>query len=425
MAPKMVRTLKLSWGTFHFIMGGFLLLAAGCGGGNEKILEPSAVPQNTASPSAAKAPDLKSLATSSKPKAPVKRKQPELEGNPEDFFEVVDYVHNYQIQHPQAASDAEDQVAVVFPAQKGINSTTFSVIKSGTQNEPVKPDATFELPKGFSAVKEPGYSSQGLPRRIRCERDYSEMVLVPAGVSIQGLSNGDKNASPQFTIYQNAFYIDVHEVTLEQYRRWRSEMIAQKGKIPEPAGNDTQPGDFPALGISYTDALNYARTMGKQLPRETQWEKAARGETGFQYPWGNGRALWQKTRQPGQVDPVGTFSGDLSPYGVLDLSGNAREWCEDWYSENAYQAALALSDAGVVRDWTGPKRPVVPSMRVVRGNQQAWDVSKRTGENMRTPPGDVGFRCVLNLTHSVTDPETSKDNPKPNHPPVPKNSKAF
>jgi len=113
------------------------------------------------------------------------------------------------------------------------------------------------------------------------------------------VKSGDKNATPQFTVYQNAFYIDVLEVTLEQYRRWRSEMIAQKGKIPAPPGNDTQPAEFPALGISYTDALNYARTMGKQLPREAQWEKAARGEMGFQYPWGNGRGSLAENTTPG------------------------------------------------------------------------------------------------------------------------------
>ncbi len=223
------------------------------------------------------------------------------------------------------------------------------------------------------------------------------MVLVPAGISIQGVNESDKNTAPQFTVYQNAFYIDVHEVTLEQYRRWRSEMIAKKGKIPAEAGNNSQPAEFPALGILYTDALNYARTMGKELPLETQWEKAARGETGFLYPWGNGRPLWSKTRNPGQIDSVRSFSGDLSPYGVFDLAGNAREWCRDWFSENAYQSASAFADAGVVRNWTGPKRPVVPGTRVVRGNQQDWKVYKRAGENMRTPPADLGFRCVLNL----------------------------
>ena len=384
-----------------------MLLVVGCGGG-ETVMQKSSKPQKNRSAPKMQAPKLKP----SKPvvKKKPKVKQPELVGNPEDMFEIVDYIHNFEIKKTATAEQGSEQVAVVFPEKPGFNSTTFTVVKSDTQTEQAQPDPAFKLPEGFSAVKEAGYSSQGLPNRIRCERDYSEMVLVPAGISVQGTKNGEKNTGPEFTIYQNTFYIDVHEVTLEQYRRWRSEMIAAKGKIPDPAGNDSQPANFPAMGVSYTDALNYARTMGKQLPHEAQWEKAARGESGFQYPWGNGRALWQKTRQPGQIDPVGTFPGDQSPYGALDMAGNAREWCDDWYSDNAYKAALALSDAGVVRDWTGPKRPVVPSMRVVRGNQKSWEVWKRSAENMRTPPADVGFRGVLNLAIPSSD-EAEKSKP--------------
>ncbi|MCH9653091.1 MAG: formylglycine-generating enzyme family protein [Planctomycetes bacterium] len=398
--------MKSSWRTFYLLAGGLLFLVVGCGG-NEQIANKQTLRQKRSSSSSSDSvPKLKSSGPKSQTKSRGKKKQPILEGKPENFFEVVDYIHNYQIRKPGPDSEADEQYAVLLPAQKGIDSSTFSVIKSVSQGDQGTPDSTFELPKGFSAIDDAGYSAQGLPNRIRCDRDYSEMVLVPAGVSIQGEENGAKNASPQFAIYQNTFYIDVHEVTLEQYRRWRSEMIAQKGKLPEPAGNDRQPAEFPAMGISYTDALNYARTMGKQLPRETQWEKAARGESGFVYPWGNGRALWHKTRMPGQIDPVGSFSGDRSPYGVFDLSGNAREWCDDWYSDNSYQAATALADAGVVRGWEGPKRSVIPSMRVVRGNQKSWDVRKRIGENMRTPPADVGFRCVLNLPKSKDESDT-------------------
>ncbi len=401
----MMRIRKVCCGAFHLFVGGLLLTTAGCGGGSEPQAQRVPVKQKSSS---VQAPKLKSAGSRLKKRFPKKSKQPEIEGKPEDMFEVVDYVHNFEIQKPESDSRSDDLIAVVLPAQKGVDSSTFLITASGKQKEQGEPDSSFKLPEGFSAVDEAGYSLQGLPHRIRCERDYSEMVLVPAGVSVQGVNNGDKNAGPQFTIYQNAFYIDVHEVTLEQYRRWRSEMIAQKGKIPKPAGNDLQPAEFPALGISYTDALNYARTMGKQLPLETQWEKAARGEMGFQYPWGNGRPLWQIVRKPGQIDAVGTFPGDKSPYGVFDLAGNAREWCEDWYSNNPYQAAITLADAGVVRDWSGPKRSVIPSMRAVRGNQQAWNVWKRSGENMRRPPADVGVRCVLNLPNASADTETPK-----------------
>ena len=386
------------------------LTLAGCGGG-ETISEPLRNSGQNDSSSGMRAPQLKPSKPQKPEKKVAKTEAVDLPGDPDDHFEVVEYIHNYAIRQPGDSEQKSDEFAVVLPQQPEANSSTFQVVNNPQVSETqTAPAAAFKLPTGFTVIESAGYSAQGLPRRILCERDSSEMVLVPAGVSVQGVSDPDSKAGPEFTVYQDAFYMDVKEVTLEQYRRWRSEMIAAKGKIPEPAGNDSQPDQYPALGISYTDALNYARTMGKQLPHETQWEKAARGETGFQYPWGNGRELWHQTRQPGQIDPVGVYPGDQSPYGVLDLAGNAREWCDDWYSENAYRAALALSNAGVVRGWTGPKRPVVPNMRVVRGGKDSWEVWQRAGENMRTPPADVGFRGVLNLS---TIPSGANESPKP------------
>jgi len=389
------------------LLSAVMLTLAGCGS-SDRIAEPEPTRQRQGESTTMRAPELKPATVQPKK---VKKKQPVAPvGDPEDLFEVVDYVHNYQIRKPDANPVSDDEFVMLSPAGPGVNSSTFSVTQPETSGEPEKSNVSFKLPEGFSVIEEAGYSAEGLPRRIRCERDYSEMVLVPAGVSLQGVTEGNKNAQPRFSVFQKAFYIDVNEVTLEQYRRWRSEMIAKKGRVPEPAGNDAQAANFPAMGIAYSDAIHYARSMGKQLPLETQWEKAARGERGSHYPWGNGRALWHQNRYPGQIDPVKSYPGDLSPYCVYDLAGNAREWCDDWYSPNAYQAALTVANDGVVRDWQGPKRPVVPGQRVVRGGKDSWKVWKRAGENMRTPPADVGFRCVLNLSVS---PEERQQNSRP------------
>lgn len=408
LVSNMLQILKAHQCVFGLIVAGVFGTLTGCSCESEPQILEAKRTQNTTS-SKVKAPKKRSVKRKQQRKKTVKETQPEIVGNPDDQFEVMDYVHNFKIQKTPTNNDSKDQFAVVLPAREEVDSTSFVILKNATQDEQNKPDSSFELPDGFSAVEEAGYSDRGLPNRIRCEKDYSEMVLVPVGVSTQGTNEGEKNEAPQFVIYQNDFYIDVHEVTLEQYRRWRSEMIGKKGKVPNQAMNNSQPADFPALGIFYSDALNYARTMGKQLPLETQWEKAARGETGFLYPWGNGRPLWSKNRKLGQIDSVRSFSGDLSPYGVFDLSGNAREWCRDWYSEKSYQGASRFADAGVVRKWTGPKRAVVPSTRVVRGNQNSWEVTRRAGENMRTPSADVGFRCVLNLPEASEDSESTKE----------------
>lgn len=395
--------LKTAGSRFSGLLCLLALLTAGCGDSGGKVGGPSRDQQGAgqqgavqqSSNSNMRAPELKPRKVA--PKQPKKAEPVALEGDPDDRFEIVEAVPNYLIQKSAAEKAKGEEFAVVMPAGPGINASTFTVVKAGTPGEEETPDASFKLPEGFTALPEYGYSAEGMPRRIRCDRDYAEMVLVPAGVSLQGVTSGDQNTQPQFSIFQNAFYVDMHEVTLEQYRRWRSEMIAAKGRIPETAGNDQATASLPAMGISYTDAMHYAQTMGKQLPLETQWEKAARGERGFQYPWGDGRPLWHKSRQPGQIDPVQSFPGDVSPYGAYDMAGNAREWCGDWYSPTAYQAAVALADAGVVRDWQGPKRPVVSGERVVRGDQKSWKVWKRAGGNMRTSAPDIGFRCVLNL----------------------------
>jgi formylglycine-generating enzyme required for sulfatase activity len=89
-----------------------------------------------------------------------------------------------------------------------------------------------------------------------------------------------------------------------------------------------------------------------------------------------------------------SFRTDISPYGVFDLAGNAREWCSDSYSDVAYQEATRNGET-VVRNWPGPKRAVIANHRVVKGNGPDWMSWHRRPAHMRTPGNDVGFRCVL------------------------------
>ncbi|MFO1092094.1 MAG: SUMF1/EgtB/PvdO family nonheme iron enzyme [Planctomycetaceae bacterium] len=266
-------------------------------------------------------------------------------------------------------------------------------------------------PTGFTVVEDAGRSEDGLPLRLRCEKDGSEMVLVPAGLFLQGREGADPDAAPMHPVEVSAFYIDVFEVTLAQYEKYWKETRPLPGRAANHGGADT----LPAVGVNWRDASAYLKWVGKELPTEAEWEKAARGPNQFLYPWGDGRVLWHRRRTPQQIDPVGSYPADRSIYGAMDLAGNAREWCADFYTDDAYKEAAGTA-GGVPTDWKGPKQGSPPAHHVVRGSAADWQLWHRGNAAMLAPTDDIGFRGVLHLkgaTAASNAPPPSADSNEP------------
>jgi formylglycine-generating enzyme required for sulfatase activity len=156
------------------------------------------------------------------------------------------------------------------------------------------------------------------------------------------------------------YWIDKYPVTNKNYRAfieadgyrnqayWSPEGWNWKTKnnIASPEyWNDERcnQADHPVVGVSYYEAEAYATWVGKRLPTEQEWEKAARGEDGRQYPWGeefNKNKCNSEESGIGHTTPVSQYPKGISPYGCYDMAGNVWEWCADWYDNKVGQRVI-------------------------------------------------------------------------------------
>ena len=251
--------------------------------------------------------------------------------------------------------------------------------------------------KGFHEFKHPA--------------DSSTIVLIPAGPFTMG-SDQYSAEEPIQKIEMDNYYIDKYLVTNAQFQKFTDQTqyqtdaekegagmvrIGRRWKKVEGASWKTPDGltpiegkeDHPVSQVSYNDALAYCQWAQKDLPTEAQWEKAARGPDGNEYPWGSAEpndTMANFDNVVGTTAPVTEYEKGQSHYGVFDMAGNVYQWNKDWYGTGPRQEK-------------NPTGPASGEERVIKGGSFIEGVeSLRSANRDRYEPNYssflFGFRCA-------------------------------
>lgn len=292
----------------------------------------------------------------------------------------------------------------------------------------------------------------------------SPMVTIPGGVFELGTTSQEIVDSAQLCISQggqcipqdgvdstplvrvelDSFQLEQTEVTFEQYvafLNWLSSQgrsstnacsgficiqttnqNAETAVITFDSANYNAPVGLlahPVYGVTWYGAEEYCRTLGRRLPTEAEWERAARGGDGRLFPWGNifseanANTRIPVDGPPGTV-PATDYALAQNPYGLLNMAGNVAEWVDDWYAED-YYSRISTQPQPIF----DPQGPELGTLKVLRGG--SWNTfpfyarTVHRQANIPAPdrPNDnyprwIGFRCAADLD-STTSTNTGVD----------------
>ena len=181
----------------------------------------------------------------------------------------------------------------------------------------------------------------------------NELIFVPAGIFVQGSCAiaAQDNERPAHEVYLEDYYIDRDPVTCGEYQQfieaegyrdpqwWSAEgwNWLQSGSVTHPL-YWTSEADHPVCGVSWYEAEAYAKFVGKRLPTEAEWEKAAswnpQTQESLVYPWGNeqpDQTYCNFAGVEGRTTSCDHYSKNVSPLGCRDMIGNVWEWTASWF----------------------------------------------------------------------------------------------
>ncbi|MEI7834196.1 MAG: SUMF1/EgtB/PvdO family nonheme iron enzyme [bacterium] len=302
----------------------------------------------------------------------------------------------------------------------GVTAVTFNGIAANTVTDNTATALKVTVPEGATSGKMVVTSAIGkvtsqddfnvIQGQKANARDNADMVWVPGATFTMGSADGvgSKDEQPAHQVTLNGYWIYQNDVTVAQYRAfcaatghkipaWPGEKYSWKGKT---GWDDPALQHHPIVNVSYDDAKAYADWAGVALPTEAQWEYAARGPHGQNYPWGgiaiqnditNGwdankcATITNHLNAGKSTQPVGSFPAGSSWCGAQDMAGNVQQWCSDWFGT---YSATAVSN---------PTGPATGEFRVLRGD--AWcNNGKCSVERGYIFPdyyyNYLGFRCV-------------------------------
>ena len=285
---------------------------------------------------------------------------------------------------------------------------------------PLSPSAPTETP---AVVPSPTIEAAPTPTAAPTEAsinirvsamDGMPQVFIPAGTFRMGGMDirATANEKPAHDVTLDAFWMDQLEVTNGMY------VFCVNAGACEPPHlftsqrrmdyyNNPEFKDYPVVYVTWGQADAYCTWAGRRLPTEAEWERAARGDDFRTYPWGEDKpdgTLANFNYMVHDTTRVGTYPAGASPFGVLDMAGNAAEWVNDFFDLKTYETAESYN----------PKGPAESRsyQRVVRGGSLGdaeinIRLSKRSsvqGPNpdARSDPAAligaysprIGFRCV-------------------------------